>query len=401
MAKVGRNARCPCGSGKKYKHCHGNLETPSPSVASGGAKGGIRQIIFPPKVEKAIAQHLAQRQREQQALEAKHGKGRPVISLEHHGYRLVAVGNELHWAKAEKTKFFPDFLTNYLKAQLVVDWGNAELKKPLEARHQILKWYDSLCRYQRTIKPEADGTYRAEPSGAMLAWNRLAYDLYLIKHNAKLQARILERLKHPDQFQGARFELVVAATMVVAGFKIDYEDESDTSRKHAEFIAKHRSGLVVAVEAKSRHRDGVLGFKSPKAQVTDKVQVENILRGALAKEPSAPFFIFVEVNLPPPTSPIGEGNPWFKEMAETVDRLVGEWDPGTFPATAIFFGNDPSHYVLDQKVEAQQYWCYAIPIEKPRHPRPDARVIDEVGGSTMQRCMIPNEFPPEEKPLEL
>jgi preprotein translocase subunit SecA len=24
-AKVGRNAPCPCGSGKKYKHCHGRL----------------------------------------------------------------------------------------------------------------------------------------------------------------------------------------------------------------------------------------------------------------------------------------------------------------------------------------------------------------------------------------
>jgi preprotein translocase subunit SecA len=25
--KVGRNELCPCGSGKKYKHCHGALET--------------------------------------------------------------------------------------------------------------------------------------------------------------------------------------------------------------------------------------------------------------------------------------------------------------------------------------------------------------------------------------
>jgi preprotein translocase subunit SecA len=23
--KVGRNQPCPCGSGKKYKHCHGKL----------------------------------------------------------------------------------------------------------------------------------------------------------------------------------------------------------------------------------------------------------------------------------------------------------------------------------------------------------------------------------------
>jgi uncharacterized protein YecA (UPF0149 family) len=23
--KVGRNEKCPCGSGKKFKHCHGNF----------------------------------------------------------------------------------------------------------------------------------------------------------------------------------------------------------------------------------------------------------------------------------------------------------------------------------------------------------------------------------------
>ena len=23
--KTGRNEKCPCGSGKKFKHCHGNL----------------------------------------------------------------------------------------------------------------------------------------------------------------------------------------------------------------------------------------------------------------------------------------------------------------------------------------------------------------------------------------
>jgi len=25
VPKVGRNDPCPCGSGKKYKHCHGQL----------------------------------------------------------------------------------------------------------------------------------------------------------------------------------------------------------------------------------------------------------------------------------------------------------------------------------------------------------------------------------------
>ena len=31
MAKIGRNTPCPCGSGKKYKHCHGNPRQPPDS----------------------------------------------------------------------------------------------------------------------------------------------------------------------------------------------------------------------------------------------------------------------------------------------------------------------------------------------------------------------------------
>jgi preprotein translocase subunit SecA len=29
VPKVGRNEMCPCGSGKKYKHCHGALQQAS------------------------------------------------------------------------------------------------------------------------------------------------------------------------------------------------------------------------------------------------------------------------------------------------------------------------------------------------------------------------------------
>jgi hypothetical protein len=32
MAKTGRNDPCPCGSGKKYKKCHGGSMTASPSI---------------------------------------------------------------------------------------------------------------------------------------------------------------------------------------------------------------------------------------------------------------------------------------------------------------------------------------------------------------------------------
>jgi len=36
--KVGRNDPCPCGSGKKYKKCHGAGETPPPAANNGGAR---------------------------------------------------------------------------------------------------------------------------------------------------------------------------------------------------------------------------------------------------------------------------------------------------------------------------------------------------------------------------
>ena len=32
--KVGRNENCPCGSGKKFKHCHGRFLVPSLMVRS-------------------------------------------------------------------------------------------------------------------------------------------------------------------------------------------------------------------------------------------------------------------------------------------------------------------------------------------------------------------------------
>jgi hypothetical protein len=35
MAKIGRNQRRPCGSGLKYKKCHGSLGAPSAESAAG------------------------------------------------------------------------------------------------------------------------------------------------------------------------------------------------------------------------------------------------------------------------------------------------------------------------------------------------------------------------------
>ena len=131
MAKVGRNEPCPCGSGKKFKRCHGSiehLERTDRVLADVGKTRGRMQAA------------QVQRQRQQ-------GLGRPIISAESNGYRLVAVKNRLHYSKNWKT--FHDFLINYLKSVMGRDWGNAEIAKPAELRHPIGIWYQLLCEQQR------------------------------------------------------------------------------------------------------------------------------------------------------------------------------------------------------------------------------------------------------------
>ena len=121
MAKIGRNERCPCGSGKKYKRCCG-----SPDGRKGHLMAGF---------DKARARADAQRvQRERQQ-----GLGKPIISVDFNGRRLVAVKNRLLHSRRWLT--FQDFLLDYIKIAIGSEWGNAEIAKPLEQRHPILVWY--------------------------------------------------------------------------------------------------------------------------------------------------------------------------------------------------------------------------------------------------------------------
>lgn len=380
--KIGRNSACPCGSGKKFKHCHGILNNQPEKMISRD-------------VQEEIKRKIARIDERNRAFKAAHGKGRSIITTEFKDWRFVAVGNELHYANKEKTKYFPDFLGNYLRSKLGTEWGNSELAKPFEDRHQVLKWYDSMCHFQRKQTPIEDGTYIVAANGAMLSWCRLAYDLYLIKHNAHLQERILYRLRNKQQFQGARFELCVTASMIVAGFEINFEDEGDVSRKHPEFLARDSAGLKIAIEAKSRHREGVLEYKAPPGQLgkgqSPKVAVEGLIRKALAKEPGMPYFIFIDVNLPYADENY-HGNPWFKEMSETVKKLRQEWAPGTFPANAIFFCNDPTYQEPERVPEGNNFWCYEVPVDDPKQPL-DPGISIQVAQSIIKRTNIPNEYP--------
>jgi len=375
--KVGRNDSCPCGSGKKYKKCC--LLSPD----------DIKKPGIPIEVIKKFQKH----QHNEAERERLYGKTRPILHANFKGHKLVFVGSQLHWAKEDKWKTFQDFLLDYIKTALGSDWGNAELKKPFEERHQILKWYDAMCRFQQSQTKGEDGIYVAVPNGAFAAYLSVAYDLYVLRHHSALQKNIIERLRHPDQFQGACYELFATATCIRAGFSVEFEDEKDGSKKHPEFIATHKgNGQKVSVEAKSKHREGVLGY--PGQQDTDegvRLRVGGLINQALKKKSTHPLVIFVDVNVPPIVAERILGVPPPNGIAKALDQ-VAKGDNGKDLFNMILFTNHPHHYGRDDEPDPKKHIVSVISQNQKiilEYPQ----ILLDLNQAALQYGNIPAEFP--------
>jgi hypothetical protein len=226
MGKIGRNQICPCGSGKKYKRCHG---------------AGTPKLVIEPTIQKFAQVSLMRHQARQKEIEAQFGLGRPPISAELNGYQFVAVGPELHYSKTWKT--FPDFLMGYFKTMMGAEWGQAQLAKSRDRWHPLFTWYAMTCEYQKkTILKPGEPT-SAPMTGAAYGIMWLTYGLYLLKHNAEIQLRLLQRLRTSDPVQifGALHEVMIAAAMIRAGFALELENEADGSQTHCEFTATSKA----------------------------------------------------------------------------------------------------------------------------------------------------------------
>lgn len=298
--KMRRNEPCPCGSGKKYKHCHGSF----------ASDADARDRAF----RATLAEHEAKelRRRQQQGL------GNPIVSLESDGHRLVAVGNTLYWSKNWKT--FHDFLLEYIKDVVGRKWGMEEQRKPLAERHVLMRWNHEIGEYhkaQRQLNPSAEITSSATIS-VLTAYLGLAYNLYLVRHNSVLQNALVARIKSRDEsaFHGAYYETFVAGAFIRAGFDIAFENERDGSSSHCEFVAKSKaSSKKFSVEAKSRFRGAVAVNVDPASL---KLGVWDKLEDALGKRADHPRIVFIDVNVPEMHASTGQP-PWL-QTAQTEIR---------------------------------------------------------------------------------
>ena len=263
MPKIGRNEPCPCGSGIKYKRCHGR---------------NASDVLMGQEIDEALSRSETLRiQRERQQ-----GLGRPIISTELHGQRIVAVKNRLLHSKRWLT--FQDFLFDYIGTALGSRWGNEELKKAPDSRHPIVTWYVKACEYQKTFMKDSSSVNTAPMTGAVAAFLHLAYDLYCLDHNAELQEKLLARLRKNDRFSGARYEVFVASTFVRAGFDIAFEDEDDRSTTHCEFVATCRAtGKQFSVEAKRREGS--------------RLRIGTLFNDAISKHANHKRVIFIDMNM--------------------------------------------------------------------------------------------------------
>jgi hypothetical protein len=299
----------------------------------------VHQARIEKHLEEEARRLLEERKAQEFQRQQQQGLGRPIISVEHLGYRFVAVRNRLYYSKNWKT--FTDFLGDYIKTTLGGEWGNAEIKKPLEKRHPILQWYHHICILQKSVVQKPGEIYSAPVTGAVSAYYGLAYNLYLIAHNVHdIESRLIERLKNPESFQGALYETRVAAELIKAGFELEYEDEDDRSTTHCEFTATYvRTQKRFSVEAKSR-----LPASRGKGKL---LRARRQLYRALEKEAKFQRLVFIDIN-----RPFGVTR---EEIAPVFDRAVAiikrsedmliHGQPA--PPAYVCLTNYPDQYSLD------------------------------------------------------
>jgi hypothetical protein len=207
---------------------------------------------LPPEVLQARAQEvLRARNAEEKVRQQQQGYGRPIVSLEHSGHRIVGVGSAVYWGK--HWRVFPDFLFYFLKKTFDFRWGAREQAN--NSPHPIFRWLARLKEYQAKHEVRAGQMVSGPLVGFLSSTIHLAYALYLIAHNDQIPGRLLRRLRDPTTFMPAYYETLVGAVLAVAGFEIENAETKATDTPTPEFRGRSKkTGKVYEMEAKRKDR---------------------------------------------------------------------------------------------------------------------------------------------------
>jgi hypothetical protein len=203
-------------------------------------------------------------------------------------------------------------------------------------------------------------------TGNVKALQVLADDIYQLEHALKTPRKIIDRLRDPRQFQGARNEIAVASIFARCGFDIDFIDNA--TKRNPEFIAQKGTERI-AVEAKSRHRPRVLEERGAMQGDPAPAKIKELYENALGQNPGGmPFMVFIDVNLAltPAVPPMEK--PWVKEAMKCFDDRRQE-GKATDPDTGLILTNFGWHYYHDHGATPGE--CIPVRSANPQFPIQD------------------------------
>lgn len=352
-----------------------------------GIKPGVDINSFKadPQLEKIFRSSQQSFHVREKARERKFGRIKPIIHVDFQGQKVVAVNNTLHkgnWVT------FSDFLYDYLKIRFGKIWWLEEVKRGEATCSPVITWARKLHEHQKKAGVREGKLFSAEPNGPMAAYISLAYDLFVLEDNKSLQESLLDRMRASDRptFWGARYEAMVAATLIKSGFDLTYEDEFDNRKTHPEFIATHRdTGEQVDVEAKKRNRSGV-----PQSDAEVRLNITDLLKSAIKKFRGRPFVIFLELNLPPiDGDPLKK--PWFQELLDSISDSGTRDAYGKDSCNLFVFTNYPTDNPLDVSKHPPQAYIVSQSMV-PKVPIKNEFYLSEIISSIERRLKIPTWF---------
>jgi predicted RNase H-like HicB family nuclease/predicted RNA binding protein YcfA (HicA-like mRNA interferase family) len=317
-------------------------------------------------------------------------QGRDKLHTLWKGHRMRAVGSRLYFRPEQET--FHEFLIWMLSLMLHPRWLRQEMEREQAQQHQIARWcraYEQWRQEGKRPDNEVEGGWRMPPSGDVQCLISLAYDIYQLRHSGNFSHQTLPRLRRPEHFQGARYEIAIAAIFSRLGYKLAYQ-RGGTDERHPEFIAAHpRTGNKIAVEAKSRHRPGVLHTPGDR-QLYEPTAREliSLFEDALTQCPDElPAAIFIDLNVPPPRT--GASRRWFGELLEAFKGEIGTSGPGKPDGfNVLFLTNSPYHWVGSDRAPSTQRGY--ITSFQPKRSFP-MDLIGEIYGAVENYGIVPDD----------
>ena len=328
-------------------------------------------------------------------------RGHLTSSMVQGDTRFRILWNKLFYTPQKQT--FHEFLDGLVGTTMGKEWFDEQLKLPVDKQNAIVRWRSAMLALLKKPGDQSDELATGHTlTGPAKAYLCFSYDLYWLQLVNKLPESLITRLKQFQAFQGARYEILIAAVFARAGFDIEWIDDVKAKGKHPEFIATHRqTKKKVGVETKSRKRQGsynFVGTVSPETHL--KGDVFGLYETAIKQAPQddLPFLIFIDANVPATVPPGTTGHfdllvddlPWMKEIR---DGLVNLWQTAGQPSaeSGVFVTNLAFYYGGDEEPSPAGMGSF-FPSLKPRVPIVQEPMIQDLIYCLQNYAEIPRQI---------